>query len=373
MNTRHHELDSLRGLAALTVLLSHLLSIIPLYVVSRLQSTPFHILWAGHQAVVLFFILSGFVLSLPYYNYKVLKYSDYLIRRICRIYLPYLVSIFVAILCIRMLSKTPLTGLSDIIDGTWSKTFQIKSVVDHVLFLGNFDTSTFNPVIWSLIHEMRISIIFPLLMFLILRLNWKTNVVIAICCTMLYFILWLLGMNVKIDGASYFTTIHNIAFFMLGALLAKHKDVFGKFDKMSKLVRVAIVVFGLLCYTFKFWFFPHVFYFHFLMIDDWATAIGCSIFIIYSIKSNVVKSFLLLKPVHFIGKISYSIYLFHLIVVLAMFNIFYGKLPVNTIMIMSFIMSFIVASAAYYLIEKPSILLGKKLTNRNNAITISLT
>lgn len=66
--------DSLRGLAACTVILSHLLAVMrgqaePLYDqayvwVQRLEWTPLGALWNGRAAVVLFFMLSGFVLYL---------------------------------------------------------------------------------------------------------------------------------------------------------------------------------------------------------------------------------------------------------------------------------------------------------------------
>ena len=68
---RYPQLDSLRGLAALTVVFEHCLRIDPwlLQGISpwlewAAQSTPLHILWAGGNAVLLFFVLSGLVLTL---------------------------------------------------------------------------------------------------------------------------------------------------------------------------------------------------------------------------------------------------------------------------------------------------------------------
>lgn len=64
MNNRFNEFDSLRGLAAVSVVLCHLLPLGNYTLINTLDKTPFHLLWAGHEAVILFFILSGFVLSL---------------------------------------------------------------------------------------------------------------------------------------------------------------------------------------------------------------------------------------------------------------------------------------------------------------------
>src|SRR2546430_6654006 len=75
MRRHYEELDSLRGLAAITVLVGHYLN--PFLVqsgpyagvgraVQLARKTPLFGLFAGHEAVMLFFVLSGFVLSLKF-------------------------------------------------------------------------------------------------------------------------------------------------------------------------------------------------------------------------------------------------------------------------------------------------------------------
>src|SRR5947209_5678086 len=64
---RYIELDSLRGLAALTVVVGHFIGVYqnsPWFAVWN--ASPFRFIGAGHEAVVLFFLLSGFVLAVPY-------------------------------------------------------------------------------------------------------------------------------------------------------------------------------------------------------------------------------------------------------------------------------------------------------------------
>lgn len=86
---RFHELAGLRGLAALTVYFSHLLGS---YNISGdffnyLDHSPFHIFWHGEGAVQLFFILSSFVLTLPYMkNTETLTLSSFYAKRVLRIY-----------------------------------------------------------------------------------------------------------------------------------------------------------------------------------------------------------------------------------------------------------------------------------------------
>ena len=71
---RFEALDSLRGLAALVVVINHGLDLFPGIggppivvglAVGRVLHSPLSLLWDGLGAVAVFFVLSGFVLALP--------------------------------------------------------------------------------------------------------------------------------------------------------------------------------------------------------------------------------------------------------------------------------------------------------------------
>lgn len=89
---RFLELDGLRGIAAFTVILHHFCCMYDL------KEKPYLLpLVAGHSAVLLFFVLSGFVLSLPFWNKGTFgRYDAYLVRRIFRIYVPYVAAVGLA-------------------------------------------------------------------------------------------------------------------------------------------------------------------------------------------------------------------------------------------------------------------------------------
>jgi peptidoglycan/LPS O-acetylase OafA/YrhL len=87
---RYYELDSLRGLAALTVVFLHFSRICSPRVVHIFNYTPLRLLVAGRAAVILFFLLSGLVLTLPYKKNGRLDYGPFLLKRVCRLYVPYL-------------------------------------------------------------------------------------------------------------------------------------------------------------------------------------------------------------------------------------------------------------------------------------------
>ena len=91
---RFHELDALRGLACVSVVFLHFHDMwtpkdphtLPHWKqVALILLAPFY---SGHQAVILFFLLSGLVLALPYTRGKEQSYPVYLARRIVRIYGP---------------------------------------------------------------------------------------------------------------------------------------------------------------------------------------------------------------------------------------------------------------------------------------------
>lgn len=380
MNKRFEELDSLRGLAAIAVILSHLALVLPsIYLIEKLKNTPLHIFWAGHEAVILFFILSGYVLSLPYLNNKTPKYKAFFTKRVCRIYLPYIVSISIGILCMGMFAHNKIPELSKWFNDIWANPVPLREIIDHIIMLGNFKSYAINNIIWSLVHEMRISIIFPIIMFIVIKLNWKTSIVVGLSCSLVYFLTWIISLklfkyNITEYDTSYILTLHYVGFFILGSLLAKHKQhLHDAYVKITTIKRISFLVIGLLAYTYTWWFMPNVFYLHFSFINDWMIAIGCSVIILSSLNSTRLKILLLLRPIQFTGKISYSLYLFHMIILIVMINAFYGKMPINLILGISFILSFIIASVAYYIVEIPSIKLGKILTKKreiNNTISI---
>ena len=103
---RYTELDGLRGIAALSVYFSHLIGVFNFdsTLFDSISNSPLHIVWHGEGAVNLFFLLSGFVLTLPYIKYRdKLNLVPFYIKRVFRIYpafiLAILFSIFFSVLC----------------------------------------------------------------------------------------------------------------------------------------------------------------------------------------------------------------------------------------------------------------------------------
>ncbi|OAS88193.1 MULTISPECIES: acyltransferase family protein [Metabacillus] len=369
MKERFNELDSIRGLAALTVIFHHYLLIFPEIVQETMgdnsyialniaKYSPLHILWAGHEAVIMFFLLSGFVLSLPFIQGGKVKYTKYLIKRIFRIYIPYIFSVFIAVFCLMMFSRGGIVNLSDWFNSSWNKPIEWKLFFEHFLLINSFKNGEFDQVYWSLVHEMRISIIFPFLMIAVLKWNWKYILGSSLFISLFGFLLiHFLGNTID-----YFLTLQYLFMFIAGSLLAKHRiHLISLFTSLSNPIKYILVSLAVLFYTFKWWGYNLSPLYNSFSVDVVIT-IGASVFLIMSLSSKKVSKFLNLKSVRYMGKISYSIYLYHCIVLFSLINIFYGSINITLILIGSLILTLLVASLAYNLIEIPSITLGRKLS-----------
>lgn len=220
---RYEELDSIRGISSFLVMIGHHLMIFTAYqtysyednkpfVVYLLKETPLRIIFSsGNESVIVFFILSGFVLyeSIQKNNSR---YGLYLLKRICRIYIPYVVAITIAILCQLTMSQYGISYLSEWFNRTWTIESSFNLVMQHVLLIGKYNTDAYNSVIWSLVHEMRISIIFPLVLMVCLRKTVRYSLLslfgFSICSVLVLFLF-----HSSLTLTSYALTFHYTVLF----------------------------------------------------------------------------------------------------------------------------------------------------------------
>lgn len=365
---RIHELDSLRGIAAVTVMFSHYLLIFPAFFsderngigVNIIKYTPLHIFWAGHEAVILFFIISGLVLTIPFINSKNINYGEYVLKRIFRIYIPYVFAVLIAIVSRVLFYTGPKNGLSDWFNNLWNNGFEYKLFFEHVLFIGSFNNNAYDPVLWSLIHEMRISLIFPFIIYIVKRCSIQKSLCIAMICSIMGISLTkVLNSRIGID-VDYFMTLHYTAMFIVGSILAMNLNgiLQNKFIKKSG---IYLFLVGILFYTYRWWFFPKVSFFHKEIIGDWMIVLGVVLIICFLLR-DPLSSFMKHSVFRFLGKISYSLYLYHSIVMLTLIHLLYEHLNIYIILALSIIGSLFIAFLAQYFIERNSIKLGKNLS-----------
>ncbi|QWG64980.1 acyltransferase family protein [Bacillus mycoides] len=371
---RHEELDSIRGISSLVVMIGHYLMIFSAFqnysyednkpfVVYLLKETPARLIFSsGNESVIIFFVLSGFVLyeSIQKTNSS---YGSYLLKRICRIYIPYIVAIVIAIICQTTISKYGISYLSEWFNRSWTIESSLSLIAQHVLLVGKYNTDTYNSVIWSLVHEMRISIIFPLVLMVCLRKTVRGSLLslfsFSICSVVILFLF-----RSSLTLTSYVLTLHYTVLFLLGALVAKYKNnLIAFYSNCTKNTKITWFLFAILLYMYE-GLIGEIKVLNNFIFRDYVVAISACLFVILSLSVSTFSTLLRNKYLLYLGKISYSLYLYHLISLFSLIYMLNEVLPLTIILIMSLILSFILATISYLFVEKFSFRLGKYITKQ---------
>jgi len=184
---RYTALDGLRGIAALVVVFHH--SLLTASLLARpyrehaleldgifrvLTYTPLHLPWAGTEAVMVFFVLSGFVLVLPFDRPGPKRLARYYSQRLTRLYLPIWASVTFAVMLATIfpLAATHTSWWVNAHAGTVTSDSVLHqmTVVRGVTFLDS--------PLWSMRWEVIFSLLLPL--FLIGALWWRKAALLKI-------------------------------------------------------------------------------------------------------------------------------------------------------------------------------------------------
>jgi peptidoglycan/LPS O-acetylase OafA/YrhL len=170
---RMSSLDGLRGVAAFVVLIRHSVMLIPSVsdesagsqrkgLVWWFTYTPLHVLWAGPEAVVVFFVLSGFVLTRAA-DSRSFSWSRYYPSRLLRLYLPVLGALAFGAATIALIPRPALGN-----GAAWFSGQRFARVTTHgflhelILIRG---PGRIDPPLWSLRWEVLFSLLLPLAVY----------------------------------------------------------------------------------------------------------------------------------------------------------------------------------------------------------------
>lgn len=374
----------MRGLAALIVVFCHIASgFYPAMVVGAstavrhsgfekyIISTPLNMFINGSFAVTCFFVLSGFVLSYGYYS----RSTDLVAASIKRYFrlAPVVFVSFIASFLLLKLSIYHNTEIATISKSVWLGQFwQVDSNLLEALwnglvgvFLVPSAASSLNPVLWTIYYEL----IGSLLVYLILALAGKDS-----RRAVIYIILMVVLMNTNYVG------------FVVGLALCdlyinKH-IVFNRISILKKgykfiLIIMAFILAGYPAYI------GNVADFSVLykIIAELPEAnitknitylIASALFIVLILTSHKLQKILEAKPLIFLGKISYSIYVIHLLLLGSFasvtFLFFNSFMPYNyAVLIMTpiyLLLVFIISALLNFYVDRPSIYISKLISNR---------
>ena len=333
--------DSLRGIAALLVVILHLwLSVFKNYHVSQtgsvsaLNSIVFGYLDFGKIGVVAFFIISGYVIP---YSLKGKSLSQFFTTRFFRLYPAYWFSILVLVI---------IAGLPP-----------VKDLLVNITMLQRFVGV---PDLIGAFWTLQIELIFYFVCAGLHYFNLLENDRIIIKC-----IYALVIMSLLLSTARYFTNIKLPVALLLGLSvmfigLAWRRHSLDKSVIINKKAITTVLIFFIalllpitvLAYS-KNYGYDETWYRYFLSYN---TAI--IIFFVFA-KFKYFNKVLL-----FFGGISYSLYLLHPVFGLDLSYKIAKALPANSILlyiIIFFTLSILSATLCFYLIEKPFVAIGRKI------------
>lgn len=298
---RIRSLDGLRGLAAAVVVLDHSTLAIPALggvifddratgLGAWLTYSPLHALWGGTEAVYVFFILSGFVLTLPYLNGRGLSWTAYYPSRLIRLYLPVIASVALGL---ALALAVPRTGLGG--HGQWiedhDRDITLKRLLADITLA---HPGVLNGPLWSLQWEVAFSVLLPLYVVIVRRSQRHPWILGAAAAA-----LSVIGKYAGIDALLYLPM-----FLIGGALASAHQHGQLCAPRVPGLIWIAMLGISSTWWVSGFaplaapWMFPVV-----LASTTW---------IIVEAQRGALFSRFLERPVtQHLGRLSFSLYLVH--------------------------------------------------------------
>ncbi|MCC4104633.1 acyltransferase family protein [Serratia ureilytica] len=298
MLERNDIIDFFRGVAVMLVTAFHLF----LWSGSLGRPLPFGFdvmgsLGNGWIGVGMFFVISGYCMAGSSGKafsggFSANKYGIYFLKRYLRIAIPFYISIAFWLVLIRGfgIAIKP-TGFSDIIS--------------HVLFIHNFSEKTFfsiSGVYWSLAVEMQFYLLLPIFVVLFTTLAGRLCLLIAV------FVISILVNFYSENQLLTWGIPSYLSLFVLGWLCAIYQNEIGSFIRKANIHWVLVAIFVLLLF-YKGHGFNNKVKLYEVLISSVFALLMVSLINRFSGKSvsRVVRS------VAFIGKCSFSIYLYNYI------------------------------------------------------------
>lgn len=349
-NQRVRSLDGLRGIAALVVVVHHaLLASVPVlaavYLTRRphlnavewaLTRTPLHILWAGPEFVIVFFVLSGFVLTLP--ALKGLELAAYYPSRLLRLYLPVAGALLLAVAWrVAVAHHTP-PGAS-----WWLSDHMAGASLAEVARIGTLMLNVGSPrsgltVLWSLHWEVIFSLALPLVLLLVRR--GRAEILLAGC--------------LLISVASRQAWVHYFTPFVVGAVLASERDRIDQLPR-SRWLTAGLAGTVLLGLTADWWLGQSRIAGH---LADTGVLVGATAAVVLALTWRRPFE---RQPVRWAGSRSYSLYLVHEPVIVCTALLFHSW-PV--VLLVAIPAALAVSEAFYRAVEHPAHLTARSVRTR---------
>ena len=331
---RRPALDGVRGLAAFVVVLSHCLVVDERFADTYVGNTapgsaamwvvsasPLRLAWAGDAAVAVFFILSGYVLVRPFLHDHGGPWLHYYLRRLIRLYLPVWAALALTVLTIAAVPRTGVTGV------WWVDEQAVPLSVASLLQ----NTTLIRPdsllaQLWTLRWEVLFSLLLPAF---VPAARWLARYGVGGFVPLIA--ANALGWWSGVEAVMY------LSVFGFGALLAALEAARLRPVRRSNGFWMLVVVFAICAMTAR---------------DYPVLVVGAAVSVFLALECPPVIRAFTVRPLIWLGQVSYSLYLVHLPVVLATATLLgedsWARIP------LSVAMSVACASVFHRLVESPS-------------------
>jgi peptidoglycan/LPS O-acetylase OafA/YrhL len=240
-------------------------------------------------------------------------------------------------------------------------------LAQHLFMTGLEGEDSLNPVMWSLVYELRISLLFPLLFLAAYRRPCATlsaGIAVYLAAG------WLAGCrdvqcqpfrgNTYVESA--LLTAYFVLFFVIGILLARWQEPVRQ--RLHALAGPAQVLLGLgAVYAMII---PNVPKLMWLAPADPIFGLGAVAMIALAISGGAVQAVLERQPLAWLGKVSYSLYLTHNIVLLAVIHMLFGRVGAAMLLAVAVAACLLVAALSWFLVEAPAMWLGRAVSRRRH-------
>ncbi len=351
---RLSELDALRGLAALVVLLHHSLlsgNFLAGPLGRWLAATPLQPIQSGRPAVMFFFMLSGFVLTKALrdrgFVLSARSWAVWAAQRTIRLCLPVVGSVALSLALYALFFNGTWPGEGAWLrDGVWQHPPTLGTAALHASLLAVGDDFTLNNALWSLVHEWRFSMLLPLLLAApVLGARGTASLVLAAVAASS----WAGGMygSSIYAGDTVAGTVKASLYFSLPFVLGMALELGGAArlpaDRWLTVLGLAAVL-GL-CRN----------------GSDYAIFIASAILIWLALQPGALQRALHHRALGFFGTVSFSLYLAHVPVLAALQHGLHGRLPPAALWGIGILASLLAAWAFYRLVERPAHRLARRV------------
>jgi peptidoglycan/LPS O-acetylase OafA/YrhL len=300
--------------------------------------TPLHLAWAGTEAVFLFFVLSGLVLTRSTQSPR-FDWMRYFPSRLTRLYLPVFAVVVVVWVVFRFVPREAYEGMSPWIAAHPPSYSVVGALYDATLITGTSGSIT---PLWSLQWEVLFSLLLAPIVLLIARTNPVVQVVAALALSTV-------GAVVGMGVLTY------LPMFVVGAVLGSRWDDITTFMSQRSSRRgstLAWIGWMALCVVLlsSSWIVAGL-----LPSVRWATLplvlVGTGMLILGSAHWPPLVALFSSRVFQWLGAVSFSLYLVHEPIVVSLAFLTHGAWWG---ILVAFGLSFVVAQGFWILIERPA-------------------